>query len=38
MKLLKMNYRLQDIFGGSRQQEYMGGVSFVASGKTIEIS
>ena len=32
MKLLKINYRLQDIFGGSRQQEYMAGISFIASG------
>ena len=32
MKLLKINYRLQDIFGGTRQNEYMGGVSFIASG------
>ena len=32
MKLLKINYRLQDIVDSSRSQEYMGGVSFVASG------
>ena len=32
-KLLKINYRMQDIMGGSRQQEYMGGVSFLASGR-----
>ena len=32
MKLLKINYRLQDLVDGSRKQEYMGGVSFVASG------
>ena len=31
-KLLKINYRLQDLFGGSRQHQYMGGVSFIASG------
>ena len=31
-KLLKINYRLQDIFGGSRQHQYMGGVSFIATG------
>ena len=31
-KLLKINYRLQDILGGTKQHEYMGGVSFVASG------
>ena len=32
MKLLKINYRLQDIVDDSRRKEYMGGVSFVASG------
>ena len=32
MKLLKINYRLQDLFGGARQQEYMAGVSLIASG------
>ena len=31
-KLLKINYRLQDLFGGSRQHQYMGGVTFIASG------
>ena len=31
MKLLKIIFRLQDMFGGSRQNEYMGGVSFIAS-------
>ena len=31
---LKINYQLQDIFQGSnKQQQYMGGVSFDASGK-----
>ena len=37
MKLLKINYRLQHIFGGSRQHEYMGGVSLMASGKLFSI-
>ena len=32
MKLLKINYRLQDLVDGNRCQEYMGGISFVASG------
>ena len=32
MKLLKINYRLQDLADGDRSQEYMGGISFVASG------
>ena len=31
-KLLKINYRLQDIKEGGKSQKYMGGVSFVASG------
>ena len=33
MKLLKINYRLQDLVDGDRRQLYMGGISFVASGK-----
>ena len=33
MKLLKINYRLQDLVDGDRGQLYMGGISFVASGK-----
>ena len=32
-KLLKINFRLQDLFGGSRKQEYMAGINFIASGK-----
>ena len=32
MKLLKINYRLQDLAPESKSQDYMGGVSFVASG------
>ena len=33
MKLLKINYRLQDLIDGTRCKDYMGGISFVASGK-----
>ena len=33
MKLLKINYRLQDLVDGTRCKDYMGGISFVASGK-----
>ena len=36
-KLLKINYRLQDIKEGSKSQNYMGGVSFVASGNLLYI-
>ena len=32
MKLAKINYRLQDIEDGSAKHEFMGGISFVASG------
>ena len=31
-KLLKINYRLQDLVDQSRSKEYMGGISFIASG------
>ena len=31
-KLLKINYRLQNLVDGDRCQAYMGGISFVASG------
>ena len=31
-KLLKINYRLQDLADGDRRKLYMGGISFVASG------
>ena len=31
-KLTKINYRLQDLFDGNRRKEYMGGISFIASG------
>ena len=32
-KLLKINYRLQDLADGLKCKEYMGGKSFIASGK-----
>ena len=32
MKLAKINFRFQDIADGSKKQEFMGGISFVASG------
>ena len=32
-KLVKINYRLQDISVKNKYKEYMGGISFVASGK-----
>ena len=35
MKLSKINFRLQDLADGSKKKEFMGGISFVASGKTI---
>ena len=33
MKLAKINFRFQDIADGPQKQEFMGGISFVASGK-----
>ena len=33
MKLAKINFRFQDIAEGPRKQEFMGGISFMASGK-----
>jgi hypothetical protein len=33
MKLAKINYRLQDLVEGRRKQDFMGGISFLASGK-----
>ena len=33
MKLAKINYRLQDIADGTAKNEFMGGISFIASGK-----
>ena len=35
MKLAKINYRLQDLAERSDKHEFMGGISFVASGKGI---
>ena len=32
MKLAKINFRFQDIADGQRKQDFMGGISFVASG------
>ena len=32
MKLAKINYRLQDLASGEKKKEFMGGISFVASG------
>ena len=32
MKLAKINYQFQDLKEGSKKHEFMGGVSFVASG------
>ena len=32
MKLAKINYRFQDIADGPQKQEFMGGISFLASG------
>ena len=37
MKLAKINFRLQDIAEGSQKNQFMGGISFVASGKQIYI-
>ena len=34
-KLTKINYRFQDIVDGRRKKEFMGGISFIASGKYI---
>ena len=31
-KLAKINYRFQDLADGSKKHEFMGGISFVASG------
>jgi hypothetical protein len=33
MKLAKINFRFQDIADGPQKPEFMGGISFVASGK-----
>ena len=37
MKLLKINYRLQDLVDENRSKEYMGGISFVATGTYLVI-
>ena len=37
IKLLRINYRLQDLVEGKRSHEYMGGISFVASGNNVSI-
>ena len=34
-KLLKINFRLQDLADGNKRQEYMGGKSFIASGNQL---
>ena len=31
-KLSKINFRLQEIMEGSKKKDFMGGISFVASG------
>ena len=33
MKLAKINFRFQDIADGIKKREFMGGISFVASGE-----
>ena len=33
MKLAKISYRLQDLVDGSKKHQFMGGISFVASGR-----
>ena len=38
MKLSKINFRFQDIADGTKKREFMGGISFVASGKFIMYS
>ena len=32
MKMAKINFRFQDLAEGPKKQEFMGGISFVASG------
>ena len=32
MKLARINYRLQELADGHRKQQFMGGISFIASG------
>ena len=38
MKLAKINYRLQDLAEGGDKHDFMGGISFVASGNFIHAS
>ena len=38
MKLAKINYRLQDLAEGGDRRDFMGGISFVASGNFIHAS
>ena len=35
-KLAKINFRLQDLAQGSKKNEFMGGISFLASGKKLK--
>ena len=35
-KLTKINFRLQDLAQGSKKNEFMGGISFLASGKKLK--
>jgi hypothetical protein len=35
MKLLKINFRLQDLVDGDQRHKYMGGISFVSSGRSL---
>ena len=37
MKLAKINFRLQDLADGAKSHEFMGGISFVASGNYNQI-
>ena len=38
MKLAKINFRFQDIADGAKKPDFMGGISFVASGKLSKYS
>ena len=38
MKLSKINFRLQDIADGDKKLEFMGGISFIASGLNQDIN
>ena len=37
MKLAKINYRLQDLANANKKHEFMGGISFIASGNNFNI-